>query len=233
MYEKQQWIDNETPLSAQRLNHMEEGIEANARVDYVATPADGGTTSGNGVAYVCTTTPAPLALEDKLGIVITSHTTSGDNPTLNWNGLGAKPIIKANGNPAKLSAKGIYTLRYSIIQQSFILQGEGAEVDASLFDGKPASQYQSQIKLVTITIPNTDWIDNDGEYMLKKNVASDYVVSESWVDLSIDVDFQYIAIDAGVSPFLNEYNGGFTIYANSIPSGELVGKVKVINSGKS
>lgn len=120
--------------------------ETEARVahqaDYVKHPADGGTTAGTSTAYTCSTAPAIASLVDKIGIVIQAHTTSGSNPTLNWNGTGAKPIKKPNGNAATLATGGIYTLRYSVNSNSFILQGEGASGNATasdLLSGKTAS----------------------------------------------------------------------------------------------
>lgn len=112
------------------------------KADYVAQPANGGTTAGTGTAYTCTSTPAPAALADKTGVVITAHVDSGSNPTLNWNTFGAKPIKKPNGNAAVLKSGGVYTLRYNGTTENFILQGEGASGNAiasDLLSGKTAS----------------------------------------------------------------------------------------------
>lgn len=112
------------------------------KADYVAQPANGGTTGGTATAYTCTSNPAPTTLIDKIGVVITAHTDSGTNPTLNWNTLGAKAIKKPNGNAAVLKSGGVYTLRYNATSQNFILQGEGASGNATasdLLSGKTAS----------------------------------------------------------------------------------------------
>ncbi len=50
--------------------------------------------------------------------------------TLNVNTLGAKPIVKSNGNAlssGNLKAGSIYTVRYNATTGNFILQGEGGE----------------------------------------------------------------------------------------------------------
>ena len=110
--------------------------------DYVAQPANGGTTSGTATAYTCTSTPAPASLVEKIGVIITAHVDSGSNPTLNWNSKGAKPIKKPNGNAAVLKSGGVYTLRYNATTENFILQGEGASGNAiasDLLSGKTAS----------------------------------------------------------------------------------------------
>lgn len=122
--------------------------------DYVKHPADGGTTGGTATAYTCSSNPAPTALVDKIGVVITAHVDSGANPTLNWNNLGAKPIKKPNGNAAILKAGGIYTLRYSAVSGNFIVQGEGASGNATasdLLSGKTASTDAGDI---VGTMPN-------------------------------------------------------------------------------
>jgi len=122
--------------------------------DYVKQPANGGTTGGTSTAYTCSSNPAPAALVDKIGVVITAHVDSGVNPTLDWNSLGAKPIKKPNGNAAVLKGGGIYTLRYNGSSGNFILQGEGASGNATasdLLSGKTASTDAGDI---VGTMPN-------------------------------------------------------------------------------
>lgn len=100
--------------------------------DYVAQPANAGTTEGTSTAYTIITEPEPTALIDKIGAVFTVHVDSGNNPTLQWGDLEAKPILKPNGNPAILKANGLYTVRYNAVNDSFILQGEGGEYGTAL-----------------------------------------------------------------------------------------------------
>ncbi|QNU67273.1 hypothetical protein EHE19_001635 [Ruminiclostridium herbifermentans] len=110
--------------------------------NYVRQPANGGITGGTATAYTCTSDPPPVSLVDKIGVVITVHTDSGANPTLNWNSIGPKPIKKPNGNAAVLKSGGIYTLRYNEETGNFILQGSdssGNATPADLLAGKTAS----------------------------------------------------------------------------------------------
>lgn len=112
------------------------------KADYVAQPANGGTTTGTATAYICSSSPNPSVLSDKIGLVITAHVDSGLNPTINWGGLGAKSIKKTSGAAAAFKAGGIYTLRYNGTSGNFILQGEGASGNAlasNLLSGKTAS----------------------------------------------------------------------------------------------
>lgn len=127
--------------SAAELEDLQEDF-ATHLADYVAQPANGGTTGGTATAYTCSSNPAPTALLDKMGVVITAHLDSGVNPTLQWNTLTAKPIKKPNGNAAVLKKDGVYTLRYNATTGFFILQGEGASGNATasdLLSGKTAS----------------------------------------------------------------------------------------------
>ncbi|MBF4693892.1 hypothetical protein [Fusibacter ferrireducens] len=110
--------------------------------DFVMHPGDGGTTAGTATAYTCASLPAPIAYTDRMGLIVKVHADSGVNPTINWNGLGAKAIKKPNGNAAILKSGGIYTLRYNATTEAFILQGEGASGNATasdLLSGKTAS----------------------------------------------------------------------------------------------
>jgi hypothetical protein len=123
------------------VNEVKDEVDTH-KADYVAQPANGGTTSGSSTAYTITTNPAATSLIDKIGVVFTVHADSGINPTLQWGSLAAKPIKKPNGNSAVLKNGGIYTVRYNATSGNFILQGEGASGNATasdLLSGKTAS----------------------------------------------------------------------------------------------
>lgn len=79
-----------------------------------------------GTNALTATYEAITALKNGLGVAFLNTTSSTLATTLNINGLGAIPILKANGNPVtNLKANGIYTLRYA--NGNFIVQGEGGE----------------------------------------------------------------------------------------------------------
>ena len=70
-----------------------------------------------------------------MGIIITVNANSTGASTLNINGLGAKPIKKANGNDVtNLRVNGVYTLRYNASTENFILQGEGGSGNAQEYE---------------------------------------------------------------------------------------------------
>lgn len=94
------------------------------KADYVRQPGYG-TTAGTATAYTLTLNPVPPALVAGLCVAVKVHVTSGANPTINVNGLGAKAIKKAEGNSVSLVSGGVYTMRYD--GTAFILQGEGGE----------------------------------------------------------------------------------------------------------
>lgn len=124
------------------------------KADYVAQPANAGTTGGTSTAYTITTNPTPASLVDKIGAVFTVHADSGANPTLQWGTLAVKPIKKPNGNAAVLKKDGVYTVRYNATTGNFILQGEGGSGNATasdLLSGKTASTDAGDI---VGTMPN-------------------------------------------------------------------------------
>lgn len=107
---------------------------AQARTDYAAAGQvqDGslkwaGNTNGTGAAYTCTLVPAITALVNGLEIGVRLHAANDASPTLNLNGLGAKPIQMAiRGNyaalPASVLALGaVVTLCYSQAQDAWVL----------------------------------------------------------------------------------------------------------------
>lgn len=82
--------------------------------------------TATGTNTLTATYEAITTLKNGLGVAFLNTTSSTLATTLNINGLGAIPILKANGNPVtNLKANGIYTLRYA--NGNFILQGEGGE----------------------------------------------------------------------------------------------------------
>lgn len=95
-------------------------IDSTAHVYY-------GTASGTN-AKTLTLSPAPTSLFDGLGASFKNTTQNSGAVTLNVNGRGAKPVVKADGSPlasGDLKANSIYTVRYN--GTSFILQGEGGD----------------------------------------------------------------------------------------------------------
>ena len=99
------------------------------------------TTVGSANAYVISD-PAITAYVMGMAVCIKIHAASTGASTLNWSGLGAKPIKRSNGTAIsnQLKAGGVYTLRYD--GTNFILQGEGGNGTATasdLLSGKTAT----------------------------------------------------------------------------------------------
>jgi len=87
-------------------------------------------TTGENNNYLVSTVPAPLEYVDGMGIVIRVHQANTGEPTINWNGLGAIPIVDGKGNPliaGKMPLGGRLSLRYSSVSENFQLLGEGGE----------------------------------------------------------------------------------------------------------
>lgn len=109
-----------------------------------------GTTTNVGNAYSVTASPALTALVDGAVVSILLNASNTGNATLNVNGLGAKAVLKSNGNQfpsGGLVTNAIYTLRYSSAANAgsgaFILQGEGGgggnAIAAHLLSGETAT----------------------------------------------------------------------------------------------
>lgn len=111
--------DKKTLLTAQKTTLVD---SINELADYVRTPGYGVATGTN--AYAVTLNPAPIVYKDGMGLVIKINTASTGATTINVNGLGAKPILKANGTAmTDFKAGVVYSLRYN--GTNFYLQGEG------------------------------------------------------------------------------------------------------------
>lgn len=79
-------------------------------------------------AKTITLNPAPTAYTAGMALAFKNTTQNTGAVTINVNGLGAKSILKSNGNAlssGNLKANSIYTIRYN--GSNFILQGEGGD----------------------------------------------------------------------------------------------------------
>lgn len=98
-----------------------------SEIDYFVSPQ--GTTTGTSTAYNLSIGSQYTSLDDMDGVVIRAkfHTTTGDNPTLNVNGLGAKPILAENGAniPYQIGENVWATLIWSSTLNGWIVQGWG------------------------------------------------------------------------------------------------------------
>lgn len=98
-----------------------------SEIDYFVSPQ--GTTTGTSTAYNLNIGSQYTSLDDMDGVVIRAkfHTTTGDNPTLNVNGLGAKPILAENGAniPYQIGGGVWATLIWSSTLNGWIVQGWG------------------------------------------------------------------------------------------------------------
>lgn len=98
-----------------------------SEIDYFVSPQ--GITTGTSTAYNLNIGSQYTSLDDMDGVVIRAkfHTTTGDNPTLNVNGLGAKPILAENGAniPYQIGENVWATLIWSSTLNGWIVQGWG------------------------------------------------------------------------------------------------------------
>ena len=145
----------------QKLKELETGVDQvqdaleSHRSDYVRQPG-AGTTTGSANTYSLTLSPIPAVYVDGMGIVLKINTDSTAASTINVNGLGTRPLKKANGTDiTNLKTNGVYTFRYNATSGNFILQGEGGAgnaVASDLLSGKTASTDAGDI-IGTMPLP--------------------------------------------------------------------------------
>ncbi|PAQ15080.1 hypothetical protein CD798_08540 [Bacillaceae bacterium SAOS 7] len=135
--EAKKYTDDQVEIVGEQVADLQQEFQTAGEVltthlaDYVKHPG-AATSTNTGNAYAVTLDPAPTSYVANMGIIITINADSTGAVTLNVNGLGAKPIKKANGNDVtNLKSNGVYTVRYNPAANSgtgaFILQGEGGE----------------------------------------------------------------------------------------------------------
>ncbi|MCL6617359.1 MAG: tail fiber protein [Anoxybacillus ayderensis] len=143
--------------TANAVKQVNDAVVAHS-ADYVKHPAVA-TTTNTGNDYSVTLDPAPTSYVANMGIVVTINADSTGAATLNVNGLGAKPILKANGNAvSNLKTNGVYTVRYNPSANggngAFILQGEGGGGTAQPKDVLSGKTFTNDSGEQTGTMPN-------------------------------------------------------------------------------
>lgn len=79
-----------------------------------------------------------------------------------------------------------------------------------------------------ITIPTEGWQDdvaNSGFYIL--TLESEAVTEDSILEINLDADSILIADDCGLKPVVTSFNGGFMIYADSVPNDVMTGSLLI------
>lgn len=132
--------------------------------------------------------------------------------TLNVNSLGAKTILKNVSSTLEtgdILANAILTLIYD---------GTNFKILSRL-----SNEVTGLIKQ-NITIPNTGWVSNVGDYVYKYNLAISGILSTDEVNVTILPDSLDVALSAELAPYVEEYAGGITFYAKSIPTESMSAK---------
>jgi hypothetical protein len=196
-----------------------------------------GTTAGTATAYTVTLSPAPT-LAPGMKFSFKAHVASGANPTLNPNGLGAKPIKKPNGNAAALALNGVYTVVYD--GTNFILQGEGGEYgNATASQVLSGTTFGTENGLSTGTMPDYSEQRMDGEVYVQDTQPTQLVVAPTvsggyfnrWTTFFIkEPNFIPANIKSGVTMF--DVEGGYTADATATVDDILEGKSAYVNGKK-
>lgn len=87
---------------------------------------------------------------------------------------------------------------------------------------------KAEVLYGTGTIPNTGWVANTGDYALTRYYARAELLATDWIELVLDKDAHDIATDAELCPTVEEYLGGFKLFANKVPTEAIPFKWKVV-----
>lgn len=195
-------------------------------------------TAGTASAYTANYAAAPAALSAGLRLTFKAHVASGANPTINPNGLGAKPIKKPNGNAAALALNGVYTVVYD--GTNFTLQGEGGEYgNATAGQVLSGITFGTENGLSTGTMPDYSEQRMDGEVYVQDTQPTQLVVAPTvsggyfnrWTTFFIkEPNFIPANIKSGVTMF--DVEGEYTADATATVDDILEGKSAYVNGKK-
>lgn len=123
-------LETENKTLSGAINEVKNDLGSH-KADYIHHLGFGDATGIN--AKVITLDPAPTSYKNGMGIAFKNDTENTGAVTINVNNLGAKAIVKSNGQPLVVGAlkkDSIYTIRYNGV--NFTLQGEGGEYGTAL-----------------------------------------------------------------------------------------------------
>lgn len=80
---------------------------------------------------------------------------------------------------------------------------------------------------VALTIPNTGWVANTGDYVYKLNITISGVLATDEVNVNILPDDLDVAQAAQLAPYVEEYAGGITLYCKVVPTATMSAKYTI------
>ena len=72
------------------------------------------------------------------------------------------------------------------------------------------------------TLPITGWVASGSDYAYEYDFADTTVTEDDMVGVSVDKDSEADALECGLAPANDSYDGGFTFYADSAPSSPII-----------
>jgi hypothetical protein len=193
-------------------------IDTTSHIPYVVAKGSANvyTASVNGItSYV-----------EGVGFAIKINVQNTGSSTINVNGLGAKTIIKGNGNTlssGNLKVNGVYTLRYN--GTNFILQGEGGSGTAIASDVLVGKTFTNDAGDVTGTMINRSLTTTTGTRAATGNGYMDILPPQGYYDGGNssrvrvnDGNFNAQNIRKGVSMFgfTGTYDGQYTTASTTV-----------------
>lgn len=170
---------------------QEEGTPLNKKLlDYAVAAC--GVTAGTAYAYTLNDEFGGFELVNGAKVNFQLHVASGENPTLNVNGTGAKRLINAVGNPfpAAIPAGMWVDARYSHQYDAYLLVGFDA--------AKWITKVESATKAVQLTLP-------DGYNIFRLSATFTTDSTYTGVDYATDVSFTGSAVGAERGSPQNDY----------------------------
>ncbi len=81
-----------------------------------------------------------------------------------------------------------------------------------------------------ITISTSNWVSTSahGDYKYYKDVIVENLTSNDYVDITVNIDDLEVANEAGICPTVEEMDGKVRIYAESVPSEDILVTIKVV-----
>jgi hypothetical protein len=188
------------------------------QTDYSLQVPYAGTTTGTANTYAIAT-PTVAALTAGMAVCVKINVDSTAASTLNWCGLGAKAILKANGTAVtNLKASGIYTLRYD--GTNFTLQGEGVSGTATasdLISGKTASTDAGDITgtMANNASPTATIVNQNATVVVPAGYSLGGTITATLTNLAAAV----IKVGVTVGGILGSFTSDATAVAGNILSG--------------
>lgn len=112
----------------------------------------------------------------------------------------------------------------TLVSELFCKESEG------YLDEIIESNVLPKLQIQTITVPTSGWTSDSASGCYRLAIANDVVKASCVVEVNLDLASLEYAGEIGLKAVTDSYNGGFYLYAETIPTTKMIGTVVILGN---